>query len=106
VGRSDRERLGEALARARQSAGWTQVEAAKRLGLSQSGLAKLETGRRRLAFLEAIALARAYGVSIMSFEQAIDASIEGFDPPASRQTQRRPGRPRRAAPALDAAGSN
>ena len=62
------ERLGAAVAQARAEAGFTQVMAAKRLGVSQSYIAKIETGRRRLTYLEAVAFARAYGVTINDFE--------------------------------------
>jgi transcriptional regulator with XRE-family HTH domain len=57
----------------------TQVVAAKALGISQSRLAKLETGQRRLPYLDAVKMARAYGVAVGSFESAI-GTVEP-DPP-------------------------
>jgi transcriptional regulator with XRE-family HTH domain len=81
-------RLGAALAEARVGAGLTQVIAAKRLGISQSRLAKLETARRRLTFLEAVSLARAYGVGIDTLEAAIAATTSSNEsPPSASQTE-------------------
>jgi transcriptional regulator with XRE-family HTH domain len=68
--------LGAAIARARVGAGLTQVAAARRLGISQSRLAKLETARRRLTFLEAIGLARAFDVPISELEAAVDPVLK------------------------------
>jgi transcriptional regulator with XRE-family HTH domain len=73
MGSTDEQRLGASLARARQAASLTQVGAAALLGVSQSRLAKLETGRRRLTYLDAVRVARAYGVSISSFEPSPEA---------------------------------
>lgn len=52
----------------------TQVAAAQLLGVSQARVAKWETGRRRLTYLDAVRIARAYGVSIVSFEPSIEAA--------------------------------
>ncbi len=54
--------LSAALASARMSANVSQVELAARLGVKQQFISKLETGRRGLAFLEFVAIARAIGV--------------------------------------------
>jgi transcriptional regulator with XRE-family HTH domain len=74
--------LGRALASARLSAQMTQVVAARVLRVSQSRLAKLETGRRRLTYLEAVRIARAYDVPVGSFESAI-GSVDPDAPPES-----------------------
>jgi HTH-type transcriptional regulator/antitoxin HipB len=57
-----RRALGVRLSGARQLAGLTQVEAARRLGVPQSQIAKLELGRRTLTFVEALEMAEAYGI--------------------------------------------
>lgn len=72
------EALGRALAMARQGANMTQVVAAAAIGISQSRLAKLETGRRRLTYLDALVIARTYGVSIGSFEAAMAPTRRGL----------------------------
>jgi transcriptional regulator with XRE-family HTH domain len=54
--------LGAKLSTARQSAGLTQVEAARRLGVPQSMIAKVELGQRKLLFVEALEFARLYGI--------------------------------------------
>ena len=59
--------VGRCLAAARNEAGLSQVEVARRLGFAQSRIAKLEIGTRRLLFSEAIALAEMYGVSLSAF---------------------------------------
>lgn len=57
-----RRALGAQLRDARHSAGLTQVEAARRLGVPQSQIAKLEVGQRTLSFVEALDMAEAYGI--------------------------------------------
>lgn len=55
------------LREARQHAGLTQAEAARRLGRSQSFLAKCESGERRVDFVELLALADLYGVDDLEY---------------------------------------
>ena len=55
------------LKRAREKAGLSQSEAARRLGKPQSFVSKCESGERRVDFVELKAFARLYGVSINFF---------------------------------------
>lgn len=55
-------RLGALLVRARQRAGLTQQDLARRVGKPQSFVSKVETGERRLDIVEFVALARALEV--------------------------------------------
>jgi transcriptional regulator with XRE-family HTH domain len=59
----DHVKLGKWLASTREALGMTQVQLAKRVGRSQSFVAKTETGQRRLDVIEFIALAKALGTS-------------------------------------------
>ena len=54
--------VGRQLATAREAAGLSQQEAARRLGVPQSSIAKVELGQRQLRFVEGIRLAQIYGV--------------------------------------------
>lgn len=54
--------VGQRLAEARRAAGLSQTEVGHRLGVPQSRVAKLETGDRRLQYLEAFAYAALYEV--------------------------------------------
>jgi transcriptional regulator with XRE-family HTH domain len=54
--------VGRRLAAAREAAGLSQIEAAKRLGVAQSSIAKLELGQRQLRFVEGLRLSEIYGV--------------------------------------------
>lgn len=56
--------IGERLASLRRRAGLRQVDVAQAMGWSQSRVTKHEIGARRLAFRDAIALAKLYGVSL------------------------------------------
>ena len=60
-------RLGRRLATVREKADLTQLGAARALGTPQSTIAKLESGRRQLRFLEALRLAEVYGVDCREF---------------------------------------
>jgi transcriptional regulator with XRE-family HTH domain len=65
---SDEDRsVGALLSAARRATDLTQAEVARRLGVAQSRIAKLEVGSRRLLFSEAVSLADLYGVPITSF---------------------------------------
>ncbi len=65
------ERLREKLRIARIEAGLTQAEVAGTLGRPQSFLSKVETGERRVGFLELQLLARIYGRPLSQFEDEI-----------------------------------
>jgi transcriptional regulator with XRE-family HTH domain len=54
--------VGRRLAEARRAAGLGQTEVGHRLDVPQSRVAKLETGDRRLQYLEAFAYAALYEV--------------------------------------------
>jgi transcriptional regulator with XRE-family HTH domain len=60
-------RFRERLVEAREQAGFTQREAARRLGRSQSFVAKSENGERRVDVVELAEYARAYGVPLTFF---------------------------------------
>lgn len=60
--------IGTLLGNARAVAGLSQSEVAKRLGVAQSRIAKLELGTRRLLFVEAVELAEVYGVDLARFD--------------------------------------
>jgi transcriptional regulator with XRE-family HTH domain len=52
---------------ARESAGLTQSEAARRLGKRQAFIWKSETGERRVDFVETVLFAKLYGKKITYF---------------------------------------
>ncbi|MCI0719183.1 MAG: helix-turn-helix transcriptional regulator [Acidobacteria bacterium] len=65
-----RQRYREFLAklrRARQQAGFTQVDVARRLGQHQSFVSKIESGERRLDVIELQAFADLYGKPLSYF---------------------------------------
>jgi transcriptional regulator with XRE-family HTH domain len=53
---------------ARRQAGLTQAEVATRLGKPQSFVSKVESGERRLDFVEVCALSEVYGVPLEFFK--------------------------------------
>jgi transcriptional regulator with XRE-family HTH domain len=55
------------LRRARERAGLSQSEAARRIGKPQSFVPKCESGERRVDAVELLAFARAYGLPIGYF---------------------------------------
>ena len=59
--------LVEQLKKARAEAGLSQIEAAKRLKTTQSQLSKIESGQRRVDFVQLKELARAYGKRLEFF---------------------------------------
>ena len=61
-GSSSERELGRRLARLREGAGLTQRELARRLGVDQSALSRIESGRRRLTAAQAGQAARILGV--------------------------------------------
>jgi transcriptional regulator with XRE-family HTH domain len=66
--RDNHARVGQRLAAARRAAGLSQTDVGHRLGVPQSRVAKLETGDRRLMYIEAFLYADLYGVSIEVFQ--------------------------------------
>jgi Helix-turn-helix. len=69
--------VGRQLGDARLASGFSQAEVARRMGVAQSRIAKLELGHRRLLFLEALLLGEMYGVPIESFDPRTAPPIEG-----------------------------
>jgi len=55
------------LRRAREDAGLSQTEVARRLGKPQSYVSKCESGERRVDVIELLAFGRIYGVPIGAF---------------------------------------
>lgn len=73
--RRARERaLGERLAAARRKAGMRQSDVGKKLGYSQSRVAKFEIGERRLTLVDAADLCSLYGISILDLLEPVDAT--------------------------------
>ena len=66
------ERFCMALKTARQKAGLTQVQAAKKLGRPQSFITKIEIGERRVDIVELADICRAYGRRLVEFVKALD----------------------------------
>ena len=60
--------VGRLLGDAREKARLPQSEVARRLGIAQSRIARLELGKRRLLYWEAVAMAQLYGVDISAFD--------------------------------------
>ncbi len=57
-------RLIKRLIRARKEAGLSQIEAAKRLGRSQSYLSKIEVGQRKIDVIELKSFAKIYKTGV------------------------------------------
>lgn len=66
------ERLLRLLRTARESAGLTQVELAKKLNVPQSFVSKIENGERRVDLVELHAICKALGVSLSKFVQKFE----------------------------------
>ena len=64
---SERKKLAVKLRAARETAGLTQREVARRLTIPQSTISELENGQRRLDVAELLLLAELYGRSAMWF---------------------------------------
>ena len=63
VRKEEYQKLGALLAQAREKAGLTQVELAKRLGKPQSFVSAYESGQRRIDLLEFVRIAEVLGQS-------------------------------------------
>lgn len=57
---------------ARNASGLSQVEIAKRLGVSQSTWSKIEAGERRIDLIELRRFCRAVGISLPEFVKSAD----------------------------------
>ena len=79
--------IGRVFGDAREKAGLTQRAAASKLGMSQSSLADIETGRRSVTVAEALQLIELYGIPWS------DVDVRGMDP-ARAFVSRGRGRPR------------
>lgn len=56
--------MGVTLKQARLDRGISQAEAARRLGLHQSQISRMESGKRRVSLAEAMKLAKLYNVKL------------------------------------------
>ncbi|MHB8631833.1 MAG: helix-turn-helix domain-containing protein [Candidatus Limnocylindria bacterium] len=63
---------------ARQSAGLSQEQTARRLGKPQSFVSKCESGERRVDVIELGAFARIYGVALPFFLGGVERSARGI----------------------------
>lgn len=66
---------GKCLSQIRREQGITQVELAKRLGMPQSFVSKIETGERSLKVYEQFAYARALGISSEALVQRLESYL-------------------------------
>jgi transcriptional regulator with XRE-family HTH domain len=64
--------IGRRLAAGRERSGFTQLAAARALGVPQSRIAKLESGARSLQFIEGLRLATLYSMA----PEDLDPDIE------------------------------
>lgn len=78
--------IGRLLGDARQAAGMSQSAAAKAIGISQSRVARLERGLRRLRFDEAAGFARLYNVALSAFDPA-GRDVAEVEPLQQRRTR-------------------
>ena len=65
------------LREAREKAGLSQSEAARRLGKTQAFIWKCEVGERRIDFIEALLFARLYDKSVQYFYRGLLESDAG-----------------------------
>ena len=66
---------GKCLAKMRRAAGLTQVELARKMGVPQSFVSKVETGQRSLKLYEQFAYANAMNIDIHKFVDEIEKTI-------------------------------
>ena len=64
---SEYERFLQLLRKAREAAGLTQIETARRLSRPQSFVSKCESGERRVDVVELAEFCRVYGVTVGNF---------------------------------------
>lgn len=70
---------GKCLSQIRREQGITQVELAKKLGVPQSFISKVETGERSLRVYEQFAYAEALGIAVGVLVQRLGADLSGGD---------------------------
>ncbi len=63
----------------------SQVEVAKKLNRPQSYIGKIESGERRVSYLEARAIAEACNQSTVIFDNSFDRALEKLEPAKKRQ---------------------
>ena len=68
-------KLQELLRKVRQDAGLRQEDLAKRLGVPQSFVSKVESGERRLDFVEVRQVCQALGLSLTEFVRMFEESL-------------------------------
>jgi transcriptional regulator with XRE-family HTH domain len=71
----------------RVSKGLTQAGVAERLRLPQSYVSKIETGERRMDFVETAAFCNAIGVDLAVFAKLFSKRVSGGRVPARRGTK-------------------
>ena len=76
------QRLVTALIKARQQSGISQKGAAKKLGVSQTWMTRLESGNRRVDVFEYIQLCRLFGIDWLSTLRAVCGEVPQKKPPA------------------------
>ncbi|MHA6770340.1 helix-turn-helix domain-containing protein [Sphingobium ummariense] len=67
--------LMQALVAARRDCGLTQQDLAERLGRSQSFVAKIELGERRVEVVELVEIAKILGVPTRQFIEPVEAAL-------------------------------
>jgi transcriptional regulator with XRE-family HTH domain len=67
------------LRKLRESAGITQVQLAQRLGAPQSYVSKVESGERRMDFLEVRDYCKACGQSFTAFVRMLEPLLDALD---------------------------
>ena len=90
---ADYKRFLDLLRSARERAGVTQAELARRLGGTQSFVSKCERGERRLDIVEARLFCQAIGVGFGQFASKFDTIASTFSVARRSKQQRR--KPRR-----------
>ncbi len=64
------------LKKARQKAGLTQAQLARKIGETQTFVSKCERGERRIDVIELRAFCRAFGVSLKQFVAALERTLD------------------------------
>ena len=68
---------GKCLSQIRREQGVTQVELARKLGVPQSFISKVETGERSLRVYEQFAYAEALGISVEDLVRRLETVLSG-----------------------------
>jgi len=64
------------LREARERAGLTQVQLARKIGETQTFVSKCERGERRIDVIELRTLCRAYGISLKRFVSGLERALD------------------------------